>query len=238
MRTAVYIDGFNLYYAALKGTQYKWLDISAFCTAVLPKNAKVCKIKYFTAKVSNRTGNDNKAGKQSIYLKALQAHNPELEVIYGHFSVHAMAARMVTPGGELDLRDIEPKGQQIAGSNRTIFHAQKQWKRDPGPLVHVIKTEEKGSDVNFAVHMVNDAWSKDYECLAVISNDSDLAEAMRIVKNERQKKVALITMESRRVADKLKNNATFIRTAKRINFEKNQLPNTIPNTKYSKPMDW
>lgn len=27
MLTTIYIDGFNLYYGALKGTPYKWLDI-------------------------------------------------------------------------------------------------------------------------------------------------------------------------------------------------------------------
>jgi len=26
MRTSIYIDGFNLYYSAVKGTPYKWLD--------------------------------------------------------------------------------------------------------------------------------------------------------------------------------------------------------------------
>jgi hypothetical protein len=29
MRTIVYVDGFNLYYGALKGTPYRWLDILA-----------------------------------------------------------------------------------------------------------------------------------------------------------------------------------------------------------------
>ena len=27
MKTNVYIDGLNLYYRAVQGTQYKWLDI-------------------------------------------------------------------------------------------------------------------------------------------------------------------------------------------------------------------
>ena len=27
MRTYVYVDGFNLYYGALKGSHYKWLDL-------------------------------------------------------------------------------------------------------------------------------------------------------------------------------------------------------------------
>ena len=29
MRTVVYVDGFNLYYGALKGTSWKWLDLVA-----------------------------------------------------------------------------------------------------------------------------------------------------------------------------------------------------------------
>lgn len=29
MKTHVYVDGFNLYYGALRGTAFKWLDISA-----------------------------------------------------------------------------------------------------------------------------------------------------------------------------------------------------------------
>jgi hypothetical protein len=27
MRAYVYVDGFNLYYGALKGTKFKWLDL-------------------------------------------------------------------------------------------------------------------------------------------------------------------------------------------------------------------
>jgi hypothetical protein len=36
MRTNVYVDGFNLYYGSLKGTQYRWLDLEAMCTQLLP----------------------------------------------------------------------------------------------------------------------------------------------------------------------------------------------------------
>ena len=39
MRTIVYIDGFNLYYGALKGTPYRWLDILAMARKIL-RNAQ------------------------------------------------------------------------------------------------------------------------------------------------------------------------------------------------------
>ena len=34
MRTYVYVDGFNLYYGALKGSHYKWLDLKALFTSL------------------------------------------------------------------------------------------------------------------------------------------------------------------------------------------------------------
>ena len=63
----------------------------------------------------------------------------------------------------------------------------------PHKTVEIIKTEEKGSDVNLAVELVNDAWSDAFECAAVVSNDSDLARAMKIAKQYRKKRVVLYT---------------------------------------------
>jgi hypothetical protein len=51
LKTYVYIDGFNLYYGALRKTRYKWLDLAKFCQTILP-NDYIVAIKYFTAKVS------------------------------------------------------------------------------------------------------------------------------------------------------------------------------------------
>jgi hypothetical protein len=47
----VYVDGFNLYYGAVKDTPYKWLDIRKLCELLLPEFS-VGRIKYFTARVS------------------------------------------------------------------------------------------------------------------------------------------------------------------------------------------
>ena len=47
----------------------------------------------------------------------------------------------------------------------------------PPATVKVWKNEEKGSDVNIAVHVLNDAWQNAHDCAVVVSNDSDLAEA-------------------------------------------------------------
>ena len=53
-RTIVYIDGFNLYYRALKGTASKWLNVEALSRAALPKTLQVIGVNYYTAHVSGR----------------------------------------------------------------------------------------------------------------------------------------------------------------------------------------
>ena len=49
----VYVDGFNLYYGCLKGTEYRWLDLGAFCQKLIPSNP-INRIRYFTARISAR----------------------------------------------------------------------------------------------------------------------------------------------------------------------------------------
>jgi uncharacterized LabA/DUF88 family protein len=46
--------------------------------------------------------------------------------------------------------------------------------------VEVIKTEEKGSDVNLAIHLLHDAYQSRYECAVIVSGDSDLLAAVQI----------------------------------------------------------
>jgi len=43
----------------------------------------------------------------------------------------------------------------------------------------VIKTEEKGSDVNLATHLLHDAHRGWFEAAVIVSNDSDLLEPIK-----------------------------------------------------------
>ena len=38
IRTNVYIDGFNLYYRALRRTPYRWLDVRRLAQLLLPQH--------------------------------------------------------------------------------------------------------------------------------------------------------------------------------------------------------
>ena len=107
-----------------------------------------------------------------------------------------------------------------------------------GSLVEVFRTEEKGSDVNLAVHLVNDAHTGLFDCAVVVSNDSDLAEAMRIVKDECEKVVGLFTPWRRRASKQLMQHSNFQRTIRRSSLKNSQLPNPIPGTRIHKPGGW
>ena len=57
--------------------------------------------------------------------------------------------------------------------------------RPGGPrFADVLKMEEKGSEVNIATYMLIDAFRNDCDQLVVITNDSDLAEPVRIINKE------------------------------------------------------
>ena len=104
--------------------------------------------------------------------------------------------------------------------------------------MNVIKTEEKGSDVNLAVHLLNDAWLDRYDCAVVATNDSDIAEAIQLVKHGQRKRIGLITPGSGPSSRQLAAHAHFRARIRRGVLEQSQLPNPIPGTTIRKPSGW
>ena len=105
-------------------------------------------------------------------------------------------------------------------------------------FVQVTKTEEKSSDVNLAVHLVNDAWKNLYDCAVIVSNDSDLYEAIRIVKEELNKKIGLIFLPNGNPSIKLLSCTNFKKAIRNNLLQNSQLPDPIPNTNIYKPISW
>ena len=70
-RTYVYVDGFNVYYQALRGTPHKWLNIEALVQALLGPDNRIDMIRYFTAPVSGKLDPDQPI-RQDRYLRALR----------------------------------------------------------------------------------------------------------------------------------------------------------------------
>lgn len=83
IRTFVYVDGFNLYYRALKGTPFRWLDLVALSEQLLGDLYSVEKVRYFTAPVSGKLDQGTYI-RQQRYLNTLQSL-PRVEIHYGTF---------------------------------------------------------------------------------------------------------------------------------------------------------
>lgn len=89
-----------------------------------------------------------------------------------------------------------------------------------------------------AIHLLNDAWLGLYDCAVVVSNDSDLAESMRLVKAQHNKVIGLILPSQRRPSKQLATYADFIKSVRKGTLAKSQLPNPIPGTNIQKPKSW
>jgi len=109
----------------------------------------------------------------------------------------------------------------------------------PIKRVWVDKTEEKGSDVNLAAHLVRDAFQRRFEVAVVISNDSDLAEPIRIVRQELGLPVGILNPHERHSVV-LKRLATFLKRIRQSDLIESQFPATLTDRKgtFSKPASW
>lgn len=104
----------------------------------------------------------------------------------------------------------------------------------------VIKTEEKGSDVNLATYMLVDAFREDAEAFVVVSNDSDLTEPIRIVRHELGQTVGILNPHRRPSQALLGCSPTFIKQIRKGVLSKSQLPVQLTDIHctITKPSSW
>jgi hypothetical protein len=217
MRTNVYIDGFNLYYRLLKDSpKLKWLDLKALAVHLLQPQNQIQTIRYYTARISGRF-DPLAPARQQVYLDALQSI-PEITVHHGNFLLSKPWAGLVHP-------------PQMRGGNVPVFNP-------PYPVVaKVWKTEEKGSDVNLASHLIRDACQGEFDVAAVLSNDTDLVEPVRIVTQELGLPVGLLCPVPT-PATGLATVASFIRHVRIQHLQSSQFPDTIPGFAINRPATW
>lgn len=208
-RTFVYVDGFNLYYRALKGSTYKWLNLLELARSVLRPANHILKIRYFTAMVSGKVDYRG-LQRQQVYHRAL-ATVPEIEIHLGSFVAHQKWARLsVSP-----VRHFRPAPD----------------------LVSILRIEEKGSDVNLASWLLRDAFRDEFDVAVVVSNDSDLVEPIRMARAETGKAVGLICPDSS-VSRSLGRVARFCRFLSAGRLAAAQFPEQIADTTISRPPEW
>ncbi len=208
MRTFVYVDGFNLYFGALQRTRYRWLNLKRLCELMLAAHNRIERIKYFTAHVTQRPQDPLQPARQQAYLRALKTL-PNLDVVLGHFLTHEV--KMPLAG--------TPVGQTLK-------------------YLTVLKTEEKGSDVNLATHLVHDGHLDRFDLAVIISNDSDLLEAVKIVKSL-GKQVGVLNPHPN-PSRVLMREATFMKPIRRGPLGASQFPDQLVDATgaFHKPTRW
>lgn len=218
MRTIVYVDGFNLYFRLLeKRPALKWLNVKRLVETVLNPANVVVAVKYYTARVSGRVDPAAPA-RQQVYLDALQSV-PEISIHTGSFLTSEKFAALAKPPEFRPRVTLSP----------------------PWPdVVKVLKVEEKGSDVNLASHLLLDAFQSNFDVAAILSNDSDLVEPIRIVSQIMKKPVGLLSPVANPTRD-LGQVASFIKRISISDLAASQFPDAVIRPDGSvvhKPTSW
>ena len=215
MKTNIYIDGFNLYYGAVIGTPYRWLDVESVCRVLFP-SISINRIKYFTADVKSLPHDPDAPYRQSLYIRALLSI-PTLSVVKGHF----VAWPKLMPQFPLAYPKFKPNNAP--------------------QRVQVHKTEEKGSDVNLATHLIIDCVEGDFKDAIVISNDSDLALPIKMVVSKYGKPVILVNPGRSKTSKELIDAASDYRPSinKKV-LKACQFPQSLTDSKgaFTKPPTW
>ena len=134
---------------------------------------------------------------------------PKVSVHLGHFLVHEVTMPLVVAPGQ------------------------------PQQYARVIKTEEKGSDVNLATHLLHDAHMDRFDVAVVVSNDSDLLGPIKIVRNELGKKVGILNPQ-KNPSRSILPHIDFIKQIRSGALGASQFPATMQDAtgQFTKPAGW
>lgn len=178
---------------------------------------------------------------EALFSKILQSHNDIVEIKYFTARIKPTPNR-ANVRQRIYLRALEAYCPLVSFHYGYYSqHNVRMANANPPPnTVEVIKREEKGSDVNLSIHLLNDAWLNKFDCAIVVTNDSDMKEAMRLVREHHPNKIiGLITPGERTKTSRvLKNHANFVKKIRRSDLRASQLPELIPNSPLSKPPQW
>jgi len=161
LQTIVYIDGYNLYYGALKHSQYKWLDIyklfaERICPSIYGKKSHV-QIKFFTADIlgSVSPSPDSTKDQRTYHNALLKLYPEQIHIIKGSYSKEVITAKL--------MQDIPHYTED---------------------RVKVLKLEEKQTDVNIALEMYRDVAKGICNQVILCSNDTDLIPALSALSDD------------------------------------------------------
>ncbi len=195
------------------------------CEMLVPEYS-IETIKYFTAPVSGKEELD-KPIRQQTYLRALRTIG--CEIIPGKFMTREAYMRLAPdPTQTVTISKIEG---ETANSHRVD---------DQHPTVLVLKTEEKGSDVNLASHLLINGFEKRYEAAIVLTNDSDLTMPIRYVRENLGFEIVVINPDRNVTSKSLAKAASTVRQLRAGVLEACQFTDVVyyPKGMIKKPDGW
>ncbi len=201
----VYVDGFNLYKGQLqKRPGNKWLDLVSLFDSLLIEY-QVLRVHYFTARILGRLNpEDPKApNRQDNYIRALKSLDRITVHDDSRFAIHHGYAREYIDGKE----------------------------KPPYTWHSVYKIQEKGSDVKLASQLLVDAFDNLADTYVIVSNDSDLAKPIEIVKRRFDAKVGAVYPRDQRTSHFVKAGIDWEIFLHPSLVEAHQLPNPIPRAR-------
>ncbi|MFV3413809.1 NYN domain-containing protein [Pseudomonas nitroreducens] len=167
MRTAFFVDGYNLFYGLLAGTPFKWLDLPSLLQHVLhvqQPESQIASISYYTAGVKPDLASRGVLSKQAqdTYIRALKAQGVEV-----HFGRHR----------------LEP--------GRAPRFVDKRTPASRSDQVDIWQLEEKETDVHLAISMYrlankqgNAPVEDRIDQIVLVSADTDMAPALRALRED------------------------------------------------------
>ena len=199
------MNGFNLYYSALRRRfqDCKWLDVRALAETLFP-NDEIGRVLYFSARVIARPDDPQEATRQQMYFRALAAR--DVEIFLGQFRSGTRWMRRSEPC---------PRGADCPVSEENI---------------RVMSTEEKGSDVNLASHLLIDAFRGDCEMAIVLTNDTDLVEPIRLARADLGLHLALLS-PSDSPARSLRGTVDVVKKLRHGPLRASQLPDLLRDSR-------
>lgn len=229
MRTAFFVDGYNLFYGLLAGTDYKWLDLPALLTHITKIQnpaSETIQVNYFTSPVLPNLATLGIKSKeaQDTYIRALKAKG--VTVTLGkHRLEHGTAPRYIdkhTPASRQDKVDI--------------------W-----------DLEEKQTDVSLAIGMYrllsqqqNLPADERIEQIVLVSADTDMTPALKAIQEDFHEITVGVILPHREGIDRgvpgsLNNYAHWLRkNVKIVELQAHQFPDRVPSRKKPaiKPHYW
>ncbi len=215
IKIAVYIDGFNMFHHMKKafGKKYYWLNYKELAKKFCWHNEKIIKVAYFTAYFKR---DKNWERKHKNYVQALNCAG--VETILGKYQeVNKVFSNR---GHNIISFILKPFLKWLPNKIQAKFLPQR---------IEYKNFEEKRTDVNIAVNILQDGLLDKYDKCFIISGDSDISPAIESVKKLKKNKQFILLLPPWARAHTMSHVCHATIEVTENHLKHSLLPNTIKN---------